>query len=562
MGAPLVSWLGLVVPDWWGTPDNPPLEGHAGAAMPNYFERTVYLGVPSLLLAIVATIYAKHWIKPFLLSTLIVCSVYVADLGTISRLAIDAPVLNSISMPRLMIVVAFTVSLLAGFGYDTVRTAPRRTTVILAVSIVALCGLLLFLRPHLPPGAFPSVAWPFSGSSDATTAASQAFTRFTGLALGTFAIVALIVRRSHLRRHLPLLLVTLTGVELIAHGRALLPHQTIDRAYPPATPAIKELARLQADSRVVAGPLPTLHPNVASRFGVRDLRGRGLPVPRRTVAAWEALGQPADDNLALFDPESPQVERFLAFGGVQALLTPAPVNIPGTKATYIGTDGFVYAVAEPTHRATLVSTWVPVADEAEATKVLSSADLETLRNAAIIETERKPHVASTTARPAQIAIAGTNRVAINLPPHSGGFLLLRDTYASGWHAKVDGRPARIVPANVSQRAVEVPPGARTVEFRYWPRSLSIGAVISVAAALVVGLTAWLWRRRRLGAVEDSMRFEPPTRAKDSIHHVAAADRCKPMEQPAPSPHSSEWPENAARRLRTRLVRDEDCHRQQ
>ena len=49
-------------------------------------------------------------------------------------------------------------------------------------------------------------------------------------------------------------------------------------------------------------------------------------------------------------------------------------------------------------------------------------------------------------------------------------LVLHETYYPGWVAEIDGKPARILRADVLFRGVEVPPGRRKVVFRYAPLS--------------------------------------------------------------------------------------------
>jgi uncharacterized membrane protein YfhO len=62
-----------------------------------------------------------------------------------------------------------------------------------------------------------------------------------------------------------------------------------------------------------------------------------------------------------------------------------------------------------------------------------------------------------------------------------------DAYAPGWKAWVDGRPAPLLPANTSFRAVAVPAGRNEVEMRYRPPEVMVGAVVSALALLAFAL---------------------------------------------------------------------------
>lgn len=71
-------------------------------------------------------------------------------------------------------------------------------------------------------------------------------------------------------------------------------------------------------------------------------------------------------------------------------------------------------------------------------------------------------------------------------------------YASGWSARVDGEPARIVPANGMFMGVMLTEGAHTVRLSYFPKGLRLGIAVSLGtlAALVIG--AIINRSRRKG----------------------------------------------------------------
>jgi hypothetical protein len=79
-----------------------------------------------------------------------------------------------------------------------------------------------------------------------------------------------------------------------------------------------------------------------------------------------------------------------------------------------------------------------------------------------------------------------------------GVLVLSDSWFLGWRATLDGQDVPIERANILFRAVQVPTGAHTVEFRYEPRSLRLGAMVSggsVVAVLMLAVGVTFWRRK-------------------------------------------------------------------
>jgi uncharacterized membrane protein YfhO len=73
-------------------------------------------------------------------------------------------------------------------------------------------------------------------------------------------------------------------------------------------------------------------------------------------------------------------------------------------------------------------------------------------------------------------------------------LLIAQAFFPGWEAAVDGQAAPLVRADYLFQGVYVPEGAHRVELRYRPRTLSIGLVISVAAALTAAALFVPFRR--------------------------------------------------------------------
>jgi len=79
-------------------------------------------------------------------------------------------------------------------------------------------------------------------------------------------------------------------------------------------------------------------------------------------------------------------------------------------------------------------------------------------------------------------------------------------YPYGWQAFIDGKKTDHIRANYTLRAMVIPAGQHTVEFRFDPQSLRTGKLISmIGSALILLLIAgWLfdeWRKRRKATVK-------------------------------------------------------------
>lgn len=62
-------------------------------------------------------------------------------------------------------------------------------------------------------------------------------------------------------------------------------------------------------------------------------------------------------------------------------------------------------------------------------------------------------------------------------------------YPRGWHITIDGQPAEMIRANYTLRALPVPAGKHTIEFRFDPQSIKVTDGIAYAALLIMLLTA-------------------------------------------------------------------------
>jgi len=81
-------------------------------------------------------------------------------------------------------------------------------------------------------------------------------------------------------------------------------------------------------------------------------------------------------------------------------------------------------------------------------------------------------------------------LALKIKTDNPAILVVADSYYPAWSAWIDGKPTKILPANVNQRAVVVPAGAHTIEMRYMQRMFNRGiwvVVVSLFVFLIVVL---------------------------------------------------------------------------
>ena len=79
-------------------------------------------------------------------------------------------------------------------------------------------------------------------------------------------------------------------------------------------------------------------------------------------------------------------------------------------------------------------------------------------------------------------------------------------YADGWQAFIDGKPVPHIRADYVLRALQVPAGAHTIDFKFEPKSYAVGNGVSLAASIalllvLLGVAVYVARRRERTAEE-------------------------------------------------------------
>jgi Bacterial membrane protein YfhO len=126
-------------------------------------------------------------------------------------------------------------------------------------------------------------------------------------------------------------------------------------------------------------------------------------------------------------------------------------------------------------------------------QVLLSAESLPQADTAMLKTFTTASSATTANATARIVSYDSQRVEIETQSNAPALLMLNDANYPGWRAFVNGKPAPIMQADYLFRGVTVPAGRASVEFRYAPDSIRVGALISLASLIV--LVAPLFRRR-------------------------------------------------------------------
>jgi len=153
----------------------------------------------------------------------------------------------------------------------------------------------------------------------------------------------------------------------------------------------------------------------------------------------------------------------------------------------------VYDLATPLPRFAMATKVVPVENAEEGARLAVRPGFLEAGGVAV----EGGHAASGASGRIQLLEAEPGRLDLEVEANSPTVLVVRDGWAAGWRAQVDGEETLVHRANGRHQAVHVPAGRSVVRLRYRPGGLIPGLALSLlAAGCLVGL---LWQRRDRGS---------------------------------------------------------------
>ena len=117
---------------------------------------------------------------------------------------------------------------------------------------------------------------------------------------------------------------------------------------------------------------------------------------------------------------------------------------------------------------------------------VSTADRSLISGARAAGIPASPAVA---AGPRSAVIEANHHTRVNIRTNSdtSAVLVLSDSWHPNWRARIDGVETPVGMVNMAFRGVVVPPGMHRVEFRYRPRTLTLGLWVGFATLVGTGL---------------------------------------------------------------------------
>ena len=502
--------LSFLAPGLFG---NPALGDYWGYA--NYWEDAVYLGLIPFILAAAALITrGKKLPRGTLVNSRLIGFLGLLILGTfLIALGRNTPIFpwlyryvptfDMFQAPtRISILVIFAIAILAAVGADS-WSRPRerqlywlRLGVMAAAAITIGAGLALILTRNLSFDIRPSFI------------RSAAWLGLWGVCLGFLALKAT-ARISDARQDQgwgwwQWAVLVVVGVNLLVAGWGLNPSVELS-VYTNPSPTAEEVRVNSAGGRLFLGAedaeklkferflrfdsfMPfeeggdwhdlraSLLPNIPILDGLPSANNFDPLIPGR-YSAWMDTLEDAYPHLR---------EQMLNLMGVTV------VESIDLEAEY----GVSFEVREAYPRIRWVACGIQVEDAKAAMDLIRSGSLE---HGSEVVLESEVAAKATNCSPEgeaslQVLDEAADSTAVRVISPADGYLVVADTWYPGWQAYVDGVQVQLWRANYLFRAVPVPAGKHEVEIKFQPTASNLGAIISLAAIIMLVVLFVLWSR--------------------------------------------------------------------
>jgi len=466
----------VFAPDFYGNPvTRNDWFGH-------YAEWGSYVGVVPLVLACIAAVHAiKKNISVLFFAGCAVFFILLAFPTPVNDLmyALHIPVLSTSAASRVVVLISFSLSVLAAYGVDALSVLWQkkrfRAVVFWCISMSAMLAVLWL--------------WLIFGKPFETGRMHVAVRNTvlpTALAVTTVAIMVtgLFVPKRFFS-YLFFILVLCTAFDMYRYAAKWMPFDSREFIYP-ELPIMSVTRALTGDSHVrVFGNLGGEFGNYYSiplvegydavykaRYGefIRSIHDGQLYEPERSVAQFPKHGKYNNDMINLLGV------RYILHkvqDGRQGWAFPFWAY-PQYQRVYADDIYEVYENMDAYPRAFLASAYKVYTTKEDILNALYDPDIT--RNETLI-LEQEPGIKPATgAGTAEIVRYDTTRITIDTFSQSPKLLFLSDVHDDGWHVSVDGKDAALFRANYAFRAVAVPAGRHSVHMWYWPMSFSFGLV--------------------------------------------------------------------------------------
>ena len=417
----------------------PAAMGHPGRGdwRPSYPHAPGATGIGGAMLALLASGRIRRRLRPVAAAgaaAAVLGLVLLVRIPPLDALLVRIPPLDQMTLPRFGVLIPWGLVVLAVLAFDGALGGRVRPVVVRLFPAVVMALIAVWAEPW----TLAAINFVLVALSVALAVAIGCTTRWRllpGLVVAELAVLAL-------------------GINPVASAADRLPRPAL----------VENLVALEAANPCrIIGSDHVFAPNIASRYGLRDLRASDPLRPAPFARMMGVFGEPA----TFLGGALKRLPAGLCVAwGVGLAVTPPRRKLPGWRREYADRDGAIWSnplllpevrvvgrvIDEPESSLTLLDL-AEVIDFEETALVGAGASAV---NAVDVEIELWRR--TSTAIEASVECIGPCLVVVAQP------------WAPGWRATVDGEAAPLVRTNVAGFGVVSPAGRHAVSFEYRPWS--------------------------------------------------------------------------------------------
>jgi hypothetical protein len=425
---------------------------------------TLYSGSLAFAAALAGLFASRRRERWFFLGVLIWALALALEMPGLTEGLASLPMYSIAVNDRMVVHGVLALAMLAALGIEAVSARGAGRFVIASLCLVTILAVITVTAPTALAADFVA------------TGAVRALAPLLLLAAAALALR---------REHVGYALLVFVLIQRVSEVSWMQPTLSKSAFYPPF--AGLEVMRSEEPFRIV-GIGPMLTPNLATQFGLEDVRGFEAMTLARLVDTYPlwSVKQPVWSN-RVDHLDAPMLDAM----NVRFAIVPGGVPLPSHwEPRY---RGLTYTIAENRH--VMSRAWLP--------RTLHFAPRDvTLRDMGLTRDlsangwiERATPGTESNGYGTITSKTDGAQLKIHASMATPGWVFVSNAAWRGWIAKSNGKRLPMAIANHAFLAIQVPAGERDITLKFRPQSFVIGAWVSLLAVIGMAAAGWSFRSR-------------------------------------------------------------------
>ncbi|MGQ9603687.1 MAG: YfhO family protein [bacterium] len=464
-------------------------QARADAGFSSNFVSTVgYVGILPLLLAVISILHPSRKRLPFLIIAGI--TLLLVWKSPLLRFAYDVvPGFKFSRVDRLIFLYAFSMSMLAGFGFDDVINHNTRR-----IYIIGLCfiGFTIALSAWLANHGIDRI---LSGIANIYDQAQIWSTRdYLLRRVAIFAIFAILSAVLVIARRFGkvskvaflTLCILLLMIDLLPRANKFKVTLPADQIVP-RSEFVEGLLQDRSQWRIAKFKADVIPANIATVYGIDDIHGYDAlnlshyieflgAIDSSIIAVENAMLRRRVGKISQISSlESP----LLDFLNVKYFLGVAVTEEKRPKCVWWVNEGYM-------PRAFLVEKPLFLGSYDEVIQYINSGEFNPVHELLLVgQSGSEAFDDSSFEGSARVIYSDPGKIDVESDASKQCYLVISEAWYPSWKAYIDGKKVELLRANYAFQAVEVPAGKHKVELIFEPESLKLGILLSIAGLVLV-----------------------------------------------------------------------------